>query len=327
MPKTTEFTSDNVINAEGVKVKETEQTVEEKLNGLIIVKQIPIIQQQLADFKSELDAKVTHVLSLKVTDSNIKEMKNELASIRKIKTSLENKRKLVKNEILNPYNEFEKFYNEFAKNPLDEAINSLSKQIKSNEDLRKSEKEGEVKTYFYEYCQNLGIDFVKFEDVGINVTLSVSVKKLKEQVVNFLDKVMDDLKLISVQADKAEILAEYKKTLNVSLAITTVSERKAAIAAEQERLAAEQAEREKMENSIQHTGEVFQADIPQEISPIEELDVIPEPSSEAPAQNEEPVLPLTFTVYGTKAQLKGCVKNIREFLDNLVNEGDLCKYE
>ena len=51
------------------------------------------------------------------------------------------------------------------------------------------------------------------------------MKSLKEQAKAFVDKIADDLNLIETQEHKAEILVEYKQTLNVSQAITTVTNR------------------------------------------------------------------------------------------------------
>lgn len=62
----------------------------------------------------------------------------------------------------------------------------------------------------------LCIDFVTFEQANIGITLSASLKSLKEQAKNFADRISDDLMLIQTQENKAEILVEYKNTLNVS---------------------------------------------------------------------------------------------------------------
>lgn len=55
------------------------------------------------------------------------------------------------------------------------------------------------------------------------------MKSLKEQAKAFIDKIVDDLNLIKTQEHKAEILVEYKQTLNVAQAITIVINRFKAI--------------------------------------------------------------------------------------------------
>ena len=301
----------NVAADEAPKMK-----IEERIHNLITVEQLPIITEQLKAFKTEIDARVQHILSLEVTEDNLKVVKSELAEIRKFQTELENRRKEVKNQVLNPYTEFEQIYNEIAKKPLAEAVNKVSSQVKSGEQKLKDEKEEKVKVYFKEYAENLGIDFVKYEDVKCNVTLSVTLKKLKEQVKSYLDKTMDDLKLIALQEHKAEILFEYKRSLNVSQAITTVSERFKAIEAEKQRELQEQAERQKAEENEavnEAAFEPFASNVPQEIeAPAEELQQNDLPLTQS---EQEKVYPLKFTVYGTKEQLTEFAAHIKSYLE------------
>ena len=74
------------------------------------------------------------------------------------------------------------------------------------------------------------------------------MKSLKEQAKQFIDKIVDDLKLIETQEHKAEILVEYKQTLNVAQAITTVTNRFKAI--EEEKKKIEQEKDKKQSNAI-----------------------------------------------------------------------------
>ena len=296
----------NVAADEAPKIK-----IEERIHNLITVEQLPIITEQLKAFKTEIDARVQNILSLEVTEDNLKVVKSELAEIRKFQSGLETRRKEVKNQVLNPYTEFEQIYNEIAKKPLAEAVNTISDQVKSREHKLKDEKEQEIIAYFNEYAESLGIDFVPFRAVGCNVTLSVSKKKLKEQVKTYLDKTMDDLKLIALQEHKAEILVEYKRSLNVSQAITTVSERFKAIEEEKQRELQEQAERQKAEENEaanEAAFEPFTSNVPQEIeAPAEELQQndLPLPQSE-----QKKVHSLQFTVYGTTEELRETARDV-----------------
>ena len=154
--------------------------------------------------------------------------------------------------------------------------------------------------------------------VSLNITMSVSLKKLKETIKSNLDKIMDDLKLIATQEHKDEILYEYKRSLNVSVAITSVTERYKAIEEEKARAEAERAEREKAEQAVSNTldeYEPFVANVPEEVAPpVEEI-------SEQPQQDEK-VLSLSFKVYGTKSQLKDFALTVKQ----LINERGL-RYE
>lgn len=293
-----------------VAVEDSENEMELKVKSLVTVEQLPIITEQFKAFKAEIDAKVDHLLLLEVNDDNRKSIKAELSNMRKFKNSLEERRKEIKNQVMDPYFAFEEVYNAVAKRPLDEAISKVAGKVNDIETNLLSEKSEKAKSYFKEYAESLGIDFVKYEQVNLNVTLSVSDKKLREQCKAFLNRVFDDLKMISTQEHKAEILVEYKRTLNASLAVTTVSERFKAIEAEKERTLAEQEERAKAEQNVtanETAFEPFVANVPQEIAP-------PEEELQDSKSADEKIYPLNFRVYGTKEQLKEFAQHIKSYL-------------
>ena len=125
------------------------------------------------------------------------------------------------------------------------------------------------------------------------------MKSLKEQSKNFIDKIADDLNLIDTQEHKAEILVEYKQSLNVSNAITTVNNRFKAIEEEK----AKQEREKELQDYIVRTARESDKHVPT----IEE---VPQMSLEAPIIEEE-ILTLKFTVRGTRTQLKA----VKEFLE------------
>lgn len=129
--------------------------------------------------------------------------------------------------------------------------------------------------------------------------MTVTLKKLRETIKAFLDKVMDDIKLIAVQEHKDEILYEYKQTLNVSAAITSVTERYKAIEAERARAETEQLERKKAELNEQiniKEYEPFTANVPTEVAaPLEE---------EQPARADEKYIRLALRFTEQKHSLK-----------------------
>lgn len=284
---------------------------------LIVVKQIPIIIEKLESVKSEIEHKVNVACSMVCTDENYKEIKKIRSALNKELAEFESQRKAVKSEVMTPYEHFESVYKECISTPYKKADSALKSKIEAIEQGLKQEKHDKSKAYFNEYAQTLGIDFVKYEQVGLSITMTVTLKKLRETIKAFLDKVMDDIKLIAVQEHKDEILYEYKQTLNVSAAITSVTERYKAIEAERARAEAEKTEREKAELNEQATlneYEPFEANVAVEVAPPEEKPHI--------NQTDEKVFSLTFTVYGTKTQLKDFAIAVKK----LINERGL-KYE
>lgn len=263
---------------------------------MIAVKQLPIIVEQLQQVKAEVAAKVDFALRLVCTEDTVKDVKKVRSELNKELAEYEASRKAVKKAILTPYEQFEVVYKDCVSDTYKKADTELKRKIDSVENELKAQKAAEVKAYFDEYLQSKGIDFVTFESAHINVTLSASMKSLKEQAKAFIDKIADDLALIDTQEHKDDILYEYKQSLNVANAITAVANRykaiEAAKAAEEERKAREQAAAE--------AAAKVEAVAPPTVEPI------------APPVEEEKTYTLKFTVRGTMPQLKA----LKEFLNN-----------
>lgn len=267
---------------------------EEKMsNEIIVVKQLPVIVEQLAQIKEEVTNRVATATSLVCTEDTVKEVKKARAELNAELKTWEEKRKEVKNAVMSPYEHFESVYKDCISDTYKNADKELKQKINEVEQELKDKKSAEIKSYFTEYLASKEIDFVTYEQSGINVTLSASLKSLKEQAKSFIDKITDDLQLIDTQEHKTEILVEYKKSLNVSAAITSVTARIKAIEDEkrrQEEAAARKAAEE------QRLAEIRAA------APPEEL----EPQLTAPeeVQPEEKIYTLRFTVKGTKDKLR-----------------------
>lgn len=293
-------------------LNEVEETKSE--SSLIQVKQIPVIIENLKSVKSEIEKKVNSACEMVCTDENYKEIKKLRSELNKEFSEFESRRKAVKSEIMTPYEAFETVYKDCVTNPYKRADLALKGKINATEQELKRVKYEKSKSYFEEYKKSLGIDFVTYEQVNLNITMSVSLKKLKETIKNFLDKVMDDLKLISTQSHTDEILYEYKRSLNVSASITTVSERFKAIEAEKARAEAEKAEREKAEQVMNSTiaeYEPFVANVPEEVAPpVDETPAV----QESEEHSEEKILSLSFKVYGTKSQLKDFALTVKQLI-------------
>lgn len=271
-------------------------------NEIIVVKQLPEIEEHLQAIKEEVNAKVKTALSLVCTEDTVKEVKKVRTSLNKDLKDFEERRKAVKKAIMTPYEAFETVYKDCVSDTYKKADVELKKKIDGIENELKERKRTEVKEYFDEYLTATGIDFVTFENAHINVTLSASKKSLKEQAKTFIDRVCDDLALIDTQEHKNEILYEYKQSLNVSGAITAVTNRYKAIeeakAREEERKAREQAKAEAV------------AKVEAVAPPVAVTSPAVEPI--APPVEEEKTFKMTFTVKGTMAQLKELKKFIIE---------------
>lgn len=284
---------------------------DENENGLIVIKQLPIIEEQLKKASDEIDEKVNNAVALVCTEENVKTIKEIRATLNKESKEFEDKRKQVKSEIMKPYEDFESSYKKYISDKYKSADVELKNKIDTVENELKANKKAEIVNYFNEYLSSKNIDFIKYEQANINITLTASMKNLKEQAKNFIDKIADDLNLIDTQEHKAEILVEYKQSLNVSQAITTVTNRFKAIAeekAKQER----DAELKKEIVEIAKNGDKYaEAEHVPTIEEVPQMEI--ETSLKEPvAEKQEEVLTLTFKVKGTRIKLRA----LKEFLMN-----------
>ncbi len=279
------------------------------IKDLIEVKQLPVIEEQLRSVSTVIDERVKNATSLVCTEESVKTIKEIRAELNKEYKEFESKRKLVKEQVLKPYNDFENVYKECISDKFRNADIILKGKIDNIENELKAKKEKEIKDYFEEYKEANNIDFITYGQARINVTLSASMKSLKEQAKQFIDKIVDDLKLIETQEHKAEILVEYKQTLNVSQAITSVTNRFKAI----------EEEKKRQEELKQRQTEKAQRIAEQNIKMQEEATkkalnnfVVPEVLQTPVEEKQEEILTLKFTVRGTRTKLK----ELKQFLEN-----------
>jgi hypothetical protein len=261
---------------------------------IIVVKQLPEIEEHLQAIKAEVTAKVNDALSLVCTEETVKSVKTVRADLNKDLKEFEERRKAVKKAIMTPYEAFEAVYKDCISDTYKKADIELKAKIDSVENELKEQKTAEVKGYFDEYLQSKAIDFITFESANINVTLSASMKSLKEQAKTFIDRICDDLSLIDTQEHKDEILYEYKQSLNVSAAITTVVNRHKQL----EAMKAIEEEQKAKKQAAEAAAKV-EAVAPPTVEPI------------APPVEEEPVLTLRFTVRAKRSKLR----ELKEYLE------------
>lgn len=269
------------------------------MNEIIEIKQLPIIVEQLQTIKADVTARVDDALSLACTEETVKAVKQARSGLNKEFKDWEARRGEVKRAIMSPYEQFEAVYKDCITDVFKKADTELKDKIAEVENGVKERKATEVKAYFEEYAKSLNIGFLTFEAAGIKVNLSDSLKKLKEQAKAFIDRVSDDLNLIETQEHSTEILVEYKRSLNVSAAITAVVERHKAIEAEKER----EAERQQLEQQAKEAEKAVD-----KIITVSEEPVIKPPTVE----ESDPVLTVAFKVTAPKSMLK----ELKTFLIN-----------
>lgn len=205
------------------------------LEELIVLKQLPIIEESLKSMSEEIDKEVAEAKSLVCTEETIQTVKKVRTELGNKFKALEEQRKSLKAAVMNPYEAFNEVYKKYVTEKFTSADADLKSKIDETENAVKAKTREEVTAYFNEYATSKGIDFVGFERSGVVVNLSTKANALKKVSKEYLDKISDELLLIDTQENKAEILVEYKASLNVAGAITAVANRHKAIEAEKKR--------------------------------------------------------------------------------------------
>ncbi len=231
--------------------------LDESLFGdeLIVVEQLPVITERLKNLSEIIDKGISAALALPVSEGSIATVKKARAALNNSKNRFEERRMAVKKSIMAPYEAFEKVYREYVTSKFEQADSLLKERIGNIENAERARVRKEVEAYFQECCSSRNINFLLFEDAKINVTLSASLKNLKEQAKAFVDRVAEDVASIDTMENKEEILVEYMQGLNISKAVATVNIRRKAIEEQRQRLAetsaqtaAEQAAVQKVES-------------------------------------------------------------------------------
>lgn len=283
------------------------------MQDLIVVKQLPQIEEHLKELSIDIDKKVENAKSLICTEENVKTIKQVREDLNKEFKEVEQQRKMVKEQILAPYMQFEEIYKTYISDKYKGADSDLKTKIDTTENELRARKEQETRDYFEEYKQSLSIDFIKFEDAKIKAGLADSKTSLKKQAKDFIDRVNTDLATIMLQEHKEEILVEYKQNGYVlSTAISTVINRTKAV--EEAKRKQEELKQKQLEEAQRIADENIKAQTEATKQALENFRVPEQEVLQAPMieEKQEEILTLRFTVKGTRTKLKA----LKEFLVN-----------
>lgn len=264
--------------------------------NIIKLEQLPVITEKLALIKQEILNKSEIALNLVCTQDNYKEVKKVRSELNKEFNLFEGKRKEIKTQILKPYEDFEEVYKENISNIYKDVDVQLKERISTVEGNLIQAKTVEVVAYHDEYATSIGIDFVNFDMTDVTINMSTSIKKLKEQVKSFLDKVRDEIKMINLQEHSTEIMIEYKTSLDFHKSVFTVVTRKQALKLEEDSQVLLE-EKQAIENEI--------------IAKVEEVEITAPVVEEISDEELENYI-LTFEVVGTINKLKLLKKFLEE---------------
>lgn len=211
------------------------------MNDLIVVRQLPIIEEQLHALKTLWEQRAFDAESMVCTEDTIQAVKGFRAEMRKEFDSVEALRKQAKRDVLDPYNKFEAVYKDCVTDAFLRADMACAQKVRTVEDDMKRRCDDGLREYFDELCAVHHLDWLEYERAGIKVDMASAKaktpKKLREQLVAFVASVADSVNRINSLGYADEIMAEYRRTLDAAGAICTVRDRHRRI--EEERAARE----------------------------------------------------------------------------------------
>lgn len=215
-----------------IKIVEEKSIVKPEFTEEIEARVISVgeIEDNIKDVKEYAIKVKEYYTNLVFTLETKEDAEKEKADINKFRKQVEDFRK----QIIAKYNEPIKLFEDTAKETeklLKEAYDLINVQVKAFDDEQLEKVREKVESYFNEYAQSKGIDFVNFSQMNISVTKGLLTstgnltKKTQEQINEFIDRCVKDVELINTLEHKEEILIEYKKTLESAESIALVMDR------------------------------------------------------------------------------------------------------
>lgn len=281
------------------------------MNEIAVIEQLPIITERIKEIGENLDKRLEEMKldNLVCNEETKKEIKNLRTSLGNELKEFETQRKNIKNRIMLPYEEFNKIYEEEIKTKYQKADLILADKINEVEAQIKHDTEVKMNDFFEEYRQskNIPSEYLKFCELdiknGLNLltTSGELVKKVKDEIKAKVDLIEQDINTINSMENADEILVEYLKTKNLSIAIREVNDRHMILETIQESNREIKEKQGQEDQVVEQVNEALQA-------PTEEVS---EGQMSIDDFQQEEIFETTFTVRGTKTQLR----NLKQFLD------------
>jgi len=280
-------------------------------NELMVVRQLPIIEEQLRSVQAEIEAMTKDAMSLACTEDSYRDVKKVRADLRKKFETLEERRKQIKDAVMAPYIAFEETYKQCVSSLFNKADADLKKKIDDIENGLKADKTAEVVAYYNELLQSEGLDWIAELGYKPKVTMSVTTKALKEQAKDLVYRYVDDAATIDALPDRDEIMVEYRKTLDANGSIKAVAARHAALEEQKRRSEERQKRQEEEQQWMAEAQQLVAENAAKEMSSDPDAVI----SAAKEARIVEPMLEKSclckFYAKGTKDQLKA----LKDFME------------
>lgn len=238
------------------------------MNDLIVIRQLPVIEEQLQTLKAEWEQKAADAQDMVCTEDTISAVKSFRADMRKDFEAVESLRKEVKQAVLEPYERFEAVYKECVTNAFKSADDACKSKISAVESEMKNRCEDGLREYFAELCAVHHLEWLKYEQAGIKVDMaSAKAKtpvKLRKQLEEFVIRVNNEVNAIDDMDYSAEVMIDYRKTLDLPLAFAVVQERHRRI---EEQKAAQESRKAEQDREAEAVRRVEALAPPEQVEP------------------------------------------------------------
>lgn len=234
-----------------------------------------VIEYNHEELKAELSKQLEKYNNIVVTEDCVKEFKADKANLNRLKTALEDKRKEIKKQCLQPYENFEKNIKELVA-LIEKPIQLIDSQLKEIDSKKKEQKINEIEKIYHE---NIGRfeELVPFEKI-YNCKWLNSTYKL-ENIALEIQKIQSDLEsglqiIEGLDTDfKQEIKDKFFETLDISQALQEnarlkeLREKQKAIEIQKDKqeFLAEKAEQKQIEQQKAEQTQIEQQQVVQEV--------------------------------------------------------------
>lgn len=269
-------------------------------DALIRIDALPAVEEFFSSMRDPVARRITEILSAECTEETRRDAEQARAEVRRFKADIKDALKKAEAQLYEPWNKVLERAGDITA-LCDHADMELKCRIDTIKVKLKKEKFDEVNAYFKEKRGVLGLDWLDFEWVAPNIRLNDSLTALRKAIDQKLDRISADVMAILAMEHSAEIMAEYKGTLDLAASMKIVKfrlEREAEEAARIAALADKKREEAERIQSVQKAAETHEDKTEQLNAPTVKS------SADNAVEANTRRYNMTFTVSGTLDELK-----------------------
>lgn len=174
------------------------------------------------ELETELTERLHYYNNLVITEDSIKEAKDDLANLRKLKEAIETQRKEIKKQCMAPYLALEEKVKRLTA-LIDAPINSINGQVKTYDELEKAKKRCEIEAAYDELVPDNLREIIPFGRIcnpkWLNKT--TTMKSITEEIVTLVKRTNVDMVLMDGldPAYLGAVRSKYIETLDIDAAL------------------------------------------------------------------------------------------------------------